>query len=135
MDNLTVEQRKKNMQNIRSVGSKAEQMVMQELSRRKISFSKNVKKLPGKPDIVFMRKKIAVFIDSDFWHYHPDRFIMPKTNEEYWKKKITRNKERDSEVNQVLINIGWHIIRLWEYDVKKKFDECILKILTLYNSV
>ncbi len=134
MDNLTKEQRKKNMQNIRSEGSVAEQMVMHALRRRKIYFAKHVKKIIGKPDIVFRRKKIAIFIDSDFWHGHPARFIMPKTNREYWEGKIARNKEHDFEVNNALKDKGWRVLRLWEYDIKKNFDKCIKSILSIYHS-
>ncbi len=130
MDNLTKEQRKKNMRNIRSTGTKPEQMVMRELRKRKIYFAKHVKTIIGKPDIVFRRKKVVVFIDSDFWHGHPERFIMPKTNEKYWKKKIARNKERDIQVTQELTENGWKVIRIWEYDIKHNLEHCIKLILS-----
>lgn len=129
MDNLTKEQRRKNMQNIRSNGTIAEKIIMRELRKRKIYFAKNVKTIIGKPDIVFRRKKVAVFIDSDFWHGHPQRFIMPKTNTEYWEKKIARNKKRDKEVTEQLQKDGWKVIRLWEYDIKHNLENCINIIL------
>ena len=129
MDNLTKEQRQKNMRNIRSTGTIPERMVMKELKTRKIYFAKYVKSIIGKPDIVFRRKKVVVFIDSDFWHGHPERFIMPKANEQYWKKKIARNKQRDQEVTLELQNKGWKVIRIWEYDVKHDFDNSIQRIL------
>ncbi|QWR76182.1 very short patch repair endonuclease [Candidatus Magnetomonas plexicatena] len=125
MDNLTREQRRKNMQNIRSTGTAPELLIMRELRRRKIYFASHAKSITGKPDIVFRRRKIAVFIDSDFWHGHPKRFIMPQTNIEYWKNKIERNRQRDKAVSQILINDGWIVIRLWEYDIKKDFDKCL----------
>lgn len=131
MDNLTKEQRRKNMQNIHSKGTIPERAVMLELKRRKIYFASNVKSIIGKPDIVFRRKKIAVFIDSDFWHGHPKRCIMPQTNIEYWKSKIARNRKRDQEVNYILKKDGWEVMRLWEYDVKNRFDKCIQMILKL----
>jgi DNA mismatch endonuclease, patch repair protein len=129
MDNLTPEQRRKNMQNIRSVGTIPERLVMRELKRRGVYFASNVRTLPGKPDIVFRRKKIAVFIDSDFWHGHKTRFIMPQDNVTYWRQKIERNKNRDKEVSKALRKKGWKILRIWEYDVKKKFNKSIDKIL------
>lgn len=129
MDNLTKEQRRKNMRNIRSTGTTPEKLVMKELRKRKIYFAKHVKTLIGKPDIVFRRKKVAVFLDSDFWHVHPERFIMPKTNVEYWEKKIERNKNRDKQVNEALKAQGWEVIRLWEYDIKHDFDNCINLII------
>lgn len=129
MDNLTKEQRRKNMQNIRSKGTIPEVLVMRELCRRKIYFAKYVNSIIGKPDIVFRRKKVVVFIDSDFWHVHPKRFIMPKANIDYWQKKIEHNKKRDKEVNKELKKNGWKVVRIWEYDVKRNIDKCMNKIL------
>lgn len=130
MDVLTPAQRHKNMSRIRSKGTKPEEKVMKELRRRKIYFAEHADKIAGKPDIVFRRKKVAVFIDSDFWHGHPQRFVMPKTNVEYWSLKIERNRQRDLEVNQQLTEKGWKVIRIWEYDIKKNFEDIISLILT-----
>jgi DNA mismatch endonuclease (patch repair protein) len=129
MDNLTKEQRRKNMQHIRSESTTPERIIMRELKKRKIYFAKHVKKITGNPDIVFRRKKLIVFIDSDFWHGHPKRFIMPVTNREYWSNKITRNKERDKQVTKELQSNGWKVIRLWEHDIKHNFNKCIKIIL------
>jgi len=128
MDNLTKEQRKKNMQNIRSINTKPERLIMRELSRRKIYFAKYVSSIIGKPDIVFRRKKVILFVDSDFWHGHPKRLIMPKSNKKYWETKIERNKKRDKEVNTQLKKDGWKVIRLWEYDIKYNIGKCVKKI-------
>jgi len=129
MDNLTKEQRRKNMQSIRSTGTTPERKVMKALQKRKIYFATYVAKIIGKPDIVFRRKKVVIFIDSDFWHGHPKRCIMPKTNPEYWEKKIKGNRKRDRLVNTELKNDGWLVIRLWEYDIKHNFEKCLQKIL------
>lgn len=129
MDNLTKEQRRKNMQNIRSKGTRPENIVRKELKKRKIYFTQHIKTIPGKPDFVFRRKKVVVFIDSDFWHGNPERFIMPNTNTEYWKNKIEGNKKRDIEINNKLKSLGWNIIRIWEYDLKHNFDYSINLIL------
>jgi DNA mismatch endonuclease (patch repair protein) len=129
MDNLTKEQRRKNMQHIRSTGTKPERMIMTALRKRKIYFSAYVSKIIGKPDIVFRRKKVIVFIDSDFWHGHPKRCVMPKANSSYWKTKIEGNRKRDKFVNAELKRNGWKILRLWEYDIKHKFEENLQKIL------
>jgi DNA mismatch endonuclease (patch repair protein) len=129
MDNLTKEQRRKNMQNIRSKDTAPERKIMRELRRRKIYFADHVKGITGKPDIVFRRKKAIVFIDSDFWHGHPKRFIMPATNIEYWSNKIANNKERDRRMTKELRSKGWKVIRLWEYDVKHHFEKSIKIIL------
>jgi len=102
---------------------------MRELKKRNIYFASHAESITGKPDIVFRRKRIAVFIDSDFWHGHPKRCIMPQTNIEYWSSKIARNRKRDKDVNRILKKDGWAVIRLWEYDVKNRFDKCIQIIL------
>lgn len=129
MDNLTPDQRRRNMQNIRSEGTKPEQKIMSELKRRKLHFAQHVKSLPGNPDIVFRRKKVIVMIDSDFWHGHPKRFPMPASNQEYWRQKIARNKKRDMRVNRILRKQGWKVVRIWEYDVKHNFDKVVRRIL------
>jgi len=129
MDNLTPDQRRKTMQRIRSTGTKAERIVMSELEKRNLDFISYAKTIIGKPDIVFPDKKIAVFIDSDFWHANPKRFIKPKTNIEYWDEKIARNKRRDRSVNRELKKEGWTVVRIWEYDVKHNLDHCINKII------
>lgn len=129
MDNLTKEQRRKNMQNIRSTNTAPERLIMKELLRRKIYFAKYVNSIIGKPDIVFRHKKIIIFVDSDFWHRHPERFIMPKSNKKYWKAKIEQNKKRDKEINKQLKKGGWKTIRIWEYDIKHNLNRSIKKIL------
>lgn len=129
MDNLTKEQRRKTMQSIRSKGTVPERLIMRELQKRNIYFAPYVDSIIGKPDIVFRRKKVVVFIDSDFWHGHPKRCIMPKTNVDYWTFKIARNRKRDREVSRILKQNGWSVIRLWAFDVKKHFDSSIQKII------
>ncbi len=130
MDNLTIEQRHRNMQNIKSKNTKPEKIVTAELKKRKIYFAQHVKSITGTPDFVFRRKKVVVFIDSDFWHGHPKRCIMPKSNCDYWNNKILNNKLRDKKVNKELKLQGWKVVRLWEYDIKKNLDRSINKILS-----
>lgn len=129
MDNLTKKQRRKNMQNIRSADTTPERIIFRELRNQKIYFAHHVKSILGKPDIVFRRKKIIVFIDSDFWHGHTTRGTMPKSNKKYWREKIQRNRYRDKEVNKTLRREGWKVIRIWEHDVKKNLNRCINRIL------
>lgn len=133
MDNLTPEQRRRNMQRIRSTGTKAEKSIMNELREKGLVFTSYDKSIMGKPDIVFSEKKLAVFIDSDFWHGNPERFVRPKTNVEYWDKKIAGNKKRDREVNRQLKKQGWLVLRIWEYDVKHSLTRCVDKILKKLN--
>ena len=129
MDNLTPEQRRKNMQNIRSEGTRPELLIAKELRKRKIYCARNVKTITGKPDFVFRRKKVAVFVDSDFWHGHRTRCIMPKSNCEFWENKIARNKQRDKDVNRELKKQGWTVLRLWEKDIKKNMTKIMEKVL------
>lgn len=131
MDNLTKEQRRKNMQNIRSANTKAELFVARELRKRKIYCARNVKSIFGKPDFVFRKKRVVVFIDSDFWHGHSKRCIMPKSNRGYWIQKIQRNKERDQKVSKELRKKGWTVLRFWENDIKYNFNSVINKILKI----
>lgn len=129
MDNLTPAQRRKNMQNIRSEGTRPEQLVAKELRRSNIYFVRNVKGIFGKPDFVFRKKRVAVFIDSDFWHGHKNRCVMPKSNCEYWNHKIKRNKQRDKAVSRQLKKEGWMVIRLWEEDIKQNLAKSLKKII------
>jgi len=135
MDNLNREQRCRNMQHIRSTGTLPERMIARELRKRKIYFSQYSKSLIGKPDFVFRSKKTVVFIDSDFWHGHKTRLIMPKTNLSYWRQKIQRNKKRDKIVNSALRKEGWKIIRIWEHDIKHSFNRSIARVLKALDSI
>ena len=85
-------------------------------------------KLPGKPDLVFVSAKVAVFVDGCFWHGCQKHSAIPQTNRAFWKKKIVRNMERDREVTEELIGLGWIVLRFWEHQVKDNPDECISKI-------
>ncbi len=91
--------------------------------------------IPGKPDIVFSGKKIAVFCDSAFWHGQKylagEKF---KTNSEFWERKIERNIERDSKVNNLLTQNGWRVLRFWDYEIKKDLDGCIRQIKSVYET-
>ena len=77
--------------------------------------------LPGKPDFVFPKLKIAIFADGCFWHGHDCRNTRPKQNEEYWLKKRLRNMKRDEEINALLLSKGWKVVRLWECEIQKGF--------------
>ena len=89
------------------------------------------KDLPGKPDIVFKKKKIAIFIDGCFWHKCPLDFQEPKTNTEYWMKKIQANVDRDKKVNEQLRNDGWVVVRIWEHSMRKEPEKTVKRIIPL----
>ena len=130
MDNHTPEQRKKNMQAIKSKDTEIEIILRKELWSRGYRYRKNYKKLIGKPDIALTKYKIVVFCDSEFWHgkNYKESTDSIGTNSEYWKQKIKRNMERDREVNEKLIADGWIVLRFWEKEIRKEFDSCISKI-------
>ncbi len=101
MDKLDKEQKRKNMQAIKSKGSKIESMLAKALWSRGYRYRKNDKTVYGKPDFTFRKQKIAIFLDSEFWHgkdWEQRKFDI-KSNQEFWYKKIQRNIERDKEVN------------------------------------
>lgn len=129
MDNLTKEQRRKNMQNIRSHGTSIEVRLRRALWNEGIRYRKNYKMLPGKPDIAITKWKIAVFADSSFWHGRNfDNKKPVDTNHEYWDAKIRRNMERDKEVNEALLTMGWEPVRFWDVDINKHLEQCVGKI-------
>ena len=126
MDKHTPEQRRKNMQAVKNKDSKIELLLRKELWNRGIRYRKNSTKIFGKPDIVFIGKKIAVFCDSEFWHGYnwEERKKDFKSHQEFWIPKIERNIERDKEVTEKLESEGWTVLRFWGNDIKKKTSEC-----------
>ena len=126
MDKLTPEQRRKNMQAVKSKDSKIELLLRQELWRRGLHYRKNVKTVFGHPDIAFIGKKIAVFCDSEFWHgYDWDkRKNEIKSNRDFWITKIERNMARDNEVNDYLEAHGWRVLRFWGKEIQKNAAKC-----------
>ena len=131
-DVLTAEQRKKNMQHIKSKDTKIELLLRKALWKKGYRYRKNVKTLPGKPDIVISKYKIAIFCDGEFFHGKNWEILKPKletgNNSEFWINKISRNRERDIEVNQKLNFMGWTVVRFWGNDIKYHIDECVKAI-------
>ncbi len=129
MDNLTKEQRHKNMANIKSENTSIEICLRKALWKNGYRYRKNYKMLPGKPDIVLTKYKIAIFCDSEFFHGKNWEVLKPRiekgSNSDFWIKKINRNRERDDEVNKQLLFLGWTVIRFWGNDIKKNVDECV----------
>ena len=135
-DVLTPAQRKLNMSRIRAKNT------IPEVKLRKMLFAEGIRgyrihyNLPGKPDIVFTKKKTAIFIDGCFWHKCPVCFQEPETRKEFWMKKIRSNVERDKKINKQLKNEGWTVLRFWEHDVRKNPDAVVKKIsVTIENNL
>ena len=126
MDKHTPEQRRKNMQAVKNKDSQIELLLRKELWSRSLRYRKNVNRIYGKPDIVFIGKKIAVFCDSEFWHGYnwEERKKDFKSHQEFWIPKIERNMERDAEVTAKLESEGWTVIRFWGNEIKKDTAQC-----------
>lgn len=127
-DKITKEQRRRNMQAIRSQ-SQLENRVSRLLWRKGYRFRKNDRTLLGKPDISIKRYKVAVFIDSCFWHSCPIHGNRPKSNQEYWDTKLARNRERDQVVTQHYLEEGWTVLRIWEHEIKDDIEEVVDRIV------
>lgn len=128
-DVLTPKQRRENMQYIREKDTSIEVKLRKALWNKGYRYRKNYKELPGKPDIVLTKYKIAIFCDGEFFHEKDWDVQKPRleksNNSEFWINKITRNMQRDDEVDKELLFLGWTVIRFWGKDILKKTDECI----------
>ena len=122
----TKEQISYNMQQVKNKDSKIEVLLRKELWSRGIRYRKNVSRIYGKPDIVFIGKKIAVFCDSEFWHGYnwEERKKDFKSHQEFWIPKIERNIARDIEVTEKLESEGWIVLRFWGNEIKKNTVGC-----------
>ena len=129
MDILTKEQRKKNMQHIKAKDTKIEIILRKALWKKGYRYRKNYNKLLGKPDIVLPKYNIVIFWDGEFFHGKDWELLKNKlkksNNGEFWIKKISRNRERDDEINKRLSFEGWTVLRFWGEDIKKHTDECV----------
>ena len=129
-DNHTKEVRSRNMSHIRSSNTKPEEKVRKYLFSKGLRYRKNVRALPGCPDIVLPKYKTVIFVNGCFWHKHDcPRFVWPSSNEDYWKAKILRNVDRDKKNAKALELQGWRIITVWECELKKKVAEHTLEML------
>lgn len=134
VDKMSKENRSKTMKSIRSQ-SELENSVTKELWSRGYRFRKNSKSMYGKPDISIQKYKIVIFIDSCFWHVCPLHGNQPKSNQEYWEKKLQRNQQRDIEVNEYYLSHGWNIKRIWEHEIKKDFYAVIEDISNFIDNI
>lgn len=138
-DDLTPEQRHKNMQAIKSKDMTIELTLRKALWSKGIRYRKNCKALIGKPDIAIIKYKITVFCDSEYWHGYDweNRSQRIKSDRERWIPKIERNMARDKEVNAALEAEGWTVIRFWKRQIRKELDKCVdevMKIIIIKNN-
>jgi DNA mismatch endonuclease (patch repair protein) len=123
------------MSRIRSCGNAATELrFIRLLTDSGITGWRRNQKIFGKPDFVFQKIKLAVFVDGCFWHGCPKHCKIPAGNRAFWKKKFAANKSRDHRVSQELRKLGWRVIRIWEHDFAKRGAACIRKIQTALNS-
>lgn len=129
------------MQNIRSKGSKIELKLRKELRMRGYGYRLNYAKLPGKPDIVLTKHKIAIFCDSEFFHGKDwpqlKEQLEKGKNAEFWINKITKNMQRDDEVTKQLRFLGWSVVRFWGKDILKNTSQCVdmIEEVIFYNKL
>ena len=130
-DKLTKEQRRHCMAQIRGKGTKPEMVVRKFLFGRGFRYRLNHPWLPGHPDIVLRKYRSVIFVNGCFWHGHEGcrYYVVPKSNTEFWKTKIARNRARDIEEQRRLASMGWHCITVWECQLKPAVREQTLESL------
>lgn len=133
-DVLTPEQRSRCMARVRSKDTKPELRLRSALwavgLRYRLSYP-----LPGRPDLVFPGKKLAIFVDGCFWHGCPQHATFPKTNKRFWEKKLRENRERDIRVNEQLYAVGWKVIRIWEHEINDDLTTVVERIAAELQAV
>jgi len=120
-------QRSDCMSKIRGKDTKVEVVLRKAVWRNGLRYRLHAK-LPGTPDLVFPRSKVALFIDGCFWHGCPTHGVRPRTNRAFWADKLKKNVERDKQTNRELREIGWKVIRCWEHEVEKRLDRLVVRI-------
>jgi DNA mismatch endonuclease (patch repair protein) len=128
-DTFSSEERSRIMRAVKGKDSTLEVTVRSALWRSGLRFRKNVASLPGKPDIVFSKSKVVVFIDSCFWHGCPNHLRRPGSHQDYWEAKISRNRQRDTEVTETYRQMGWTALRIWEHELKENLESCLARIV------
>ena len=132
MDVHDIKTRSYNMSQIRGKDTKPEEIVRKYLFSQGFRYRKNVASLPGKPDIVLPKYRTCIFVNGCFWHGHEGckYFVWPKSNSEFWYKKIHENIERDIRNNEKLVTAGWNVITIWECELKRNNkDQTLEKVL------
>ena len=114
---------------VRSKGTRPEMLLRKLLWQKGLRGYRKHPPLPGKPDLIFPRHKLALFVDGCFWHGCPIHFKMPTNNADYWANKIDKNQQRDYLVRQTLEQMGYHVLRLWEHEVKRNPEIALKKVM------
>ncbi|MEE7462077.1 very short patch repair endonuclease [Methylobacterium fujisawaense] len=134
-DHLTADERTALMRRVRRSGTEPELAVRRALRRLRVRYRINPPPLPGKPDLVMLSRRIAVFVHGCFWHQHPGcrRATLPSTRTDYWAAKFTRNVERDGESARALGRLGWTVLTVWECETRnpERLEETLRAALGL----
>lgn len=120
------------MSRIKGKDTGLETRVRSALHRRGLRFRKHIKDLPGRPDVVFVSAKVAVFIDGDFWHGYRFPSWEHKVSD-FWKEKISKNRQRDVKNYRLLREMGWEVVRLWQHEIEEDFEGTIGRIMSSLN--
>lgn len=120
-----------NMSRIKGKNTKPEETVRKYLFSKGFRYRKNVATLPGKPDIVLPKYKTVIFVNGCFWHMHQGcrYFVWPRSNEDFWRKKITDNANRDTKNREELEKQGWLVLTIWECQLKQQRDEVLFGLI------
>lgn len=110
------------MARVRSRDTACEMKIRRALWSRGLRYRLETGNLPGRPDIVFRRERIAIFVDGCFWHRCPVHFTAPKRNSEFWDAKIRRNVQRDERVDLELTRSDWSVLRIWEHEIDEELE-------------
>ncbi|MGO9246461.1 MAG: very short patch repair endonuclease [Verrucomicrobiia bacterium] len=128
VDHLTPEQRSRAMKRVKLRDGPLERLIQNELRARGLKFRRHLRNLPGRPDIVFPREKLAIFVDGDFWHGYRlqswERKLTP-----FWREKLRANRERDRKNFRKLRSNQWKVIRIWEHQLKRDPSSCVERVL------
>lgn len=130
---MTKDSTHNNMKYVRGKDTKIEIKLRKALWHEGIRYRKNDTSLPGKPDIVIKKYKIAIFCDGDFWHGYDIKSSRIHNNKSFWYEKIERNMLRDNKVTIELEEMGWRVIRIWEHDIMNQLDICVRDIKRVIN--
>ena len=133
MDRLSKEERSSNMAAIKSKNTKPELLIFKELKKRGLHFKKHYK-ITGKPDIVFLEQRIAIFIDGEFWHGRNFNSWKNKLSD-FWLKKIGENIKRDKKSTLLLKLDGWRVIRIWDKKITRHPEAALKRILKAVESI
>ncbi len=132
-DKVSAVIRSETMRRVKGKNTSLELKVRSALHERGLRYRLNYP-LPGKPDIIFPKQKIVVFVDSCFWHGCPEHLRKPASNIIYWSEKIKRNIKRDKIITKKYEDMGWRIIRIWEHDIKRDFETVISSLIEVVKT-